>query len=543
MKVSSIALFFLLPVSALLASRVSETLSVEAGWNAVYLEATPADSAPADFFADMPGVLRAGAYESGVYDYTGQVASDGSDISQKPVSFFVWERGKEGSSTLQRMTGGRVYLIYATNACEKTFTGLPGQPHVSWQVSDGGFTTLAGVSAPKDVQVGSQVYFREGPAGDASSLRPYAVIGTDSAAPEFMPMDVLARKPKVQGGKAYAFESKTAGDWPGVISLSASLYNGALRIPRDSAFTSFTLANNGTKGRRIRLSWNRSADSGELLPDMRLHFPIAGRNISVWTNFTEHVMEFAAGERRTFVIRVNRSALTEAKYGGVISAEDMDGTMMRVRMGVTVAPQNSDSAPFPAGLWFGNVTLSQVDYQSDAKPVEAGGRMRLNMILHVGRDGKASLFQRIVVATTEQPDEEGFYTSSLHAETDTVPAGHTSRRISAVFPDVAHNGLPPSSGEFGSLLRFDWTVAADARDNPFRHAWHPDHTTGFAVTNRLALSWFDEKGASTYSHDDPDDVTYGIATWGLGGLSGKGDILMRGVFSLKRVSTLPEVAR
>ena len=83
-------------------------------------------------------------------------------------------------------------------------------------------------------------------------------------------------------------------------------------------------------------------------------------------------------------------------------------------------------------------------------------------------------------------------------------------------------------------------MAADAADNPFRHAWHPDHGTGFAVTNRLALSWHAESGESTWEFS-PDEVTYGICTWTLGGLSGTGDVKMRGTFALKRILDVSKI--
>ena len=108
------------------------------------------------------------------------------------------------------------------------------------------------------------------------------------------------------------------------------------------------------------------------------------------------------------------------------------------------------------------------------------------------------------------------------------------RRFSAVFPDMAHNELAATSGTFGNLVQFDWVVAADAKDNPFRHAWHPDHAKGFAVTNRLVLSWRTEGGESTWNYS-PEEVTYGICTWALGGLSGAGEISTRGTFALKRI--------
>ena len=64
---------------------VAETLSLSAGWNAVYIESTPDAPAPADFFADLPQVERVGCYESSVYSSLAQIASDGTAIAQKPV--------------------------------------------------------------------------------------------------------------------------------------------------------------------------------------------------------------------------------------------------------------------------------------------------------------------------------------------------------------------------------------------------------------------------------------------------------------------------
>ena len=45
------------------ASHVSETMTLAQGWNAIYLESTPANAACADFFADSP-VTRVGSYHS-----------------------------------------------------------------------------------------------------------------------------------------------------------------------------------------------------------------------------------------------------------------------------------------------------------------------------------------------------------------------------------------------------------------------------------------------------------------------------------------------
>ena len=167
--------------------------------------------------------------------------------------------------------------------------------------------------------------------------------------------------------------------------------------------------------------------------------------------------------------------------------------------------------------------------------------MKLNAMVLVDGEGAAHLLQRVAIGTANEQAEDGSRDTKLWKETTDVPSTHSARRLSTVFPDVAHRALGATSGTFGGeLLQFDWTVAADARDNPFRHAWHPDHETGFAVTNRLVLSWRKESGESTWAYS-PDEVTYGICTWTLGGLSGTGDITMRGTFALKRILSVSKV--
>ena len=178
-------LAFLLAAFAASAGHISETLTLTNVWNAVYLESTPDTPDPAEFFADLPQVARVGCYESSVYGATEQIASDGSTIAQKPVSFYVWMRGEETLSTLQRILGGRCYFIYSTAPATKTFYGVPACPRVSWQVAEDGFATIVGLSIPAGETVSSGIYFREGPMSSDAIKSPYEAGGQNVAAPEF----------------------------------------------------------------------------------------------------------------------------------------------------------------------------------------------------------------------------------------------------------------------------------------------------------------------------------------------------------------------
>ncbi len=526
-----------LAASVAMAGHVSETMTITNGWNAVYLESTPDNSAPEDFFADMPQVARVGCYESSVYGATEQISSDGSTIAQKPVSFYVWVRGDESRSTLQRIIGGHCYLIYATGPASKTFYGVPACPRVSWQAADDGFATIVGVSIPAGETVPSAVYFREGPMSPEAIKAPYEPGGLDAAAPEFTKLMSFRGTPALKGGGVYAFEGGEVADWPGVVKVLTTTLSGTIAFEGGVARQSFSVANAGTTNRTIRVSYGPSELASEEKPPLMVFIPRVGTNEYGWTTFETHDFDLAPGESRTLALAIDKSGFTaDRSFAGLVTVSDLSGTKMRVRVPVTAAldADSPHSAAFPKGLWYGNIELTQVDRLSDGVPVEAGGKMKMQALLLVDNAGAAHLMQRVAVGTAKEPGEDGTRAVKLWPETADVPAEYLARRISTMFPDVAHRSLDATSGSFGGILQFDWTVAADARDNPFRHVWHPDHAAGFAVTNRLTLSWHKENGESTWEYS-PDEVTYGIGTWTLGGLSGTGEVTMRGVFALKRI--------
>ncbi len=525
------------------AGHVLETISVTAGWNALYIESTPDASAPADFFADMPVIQRVGCYESSVYGATEQIASDGTTIAQKPVAFYVWERGKDEESTLQRVLGGRCYFIFATGSASKTFYGVPACPRVLWQTADDGFMTIAGVPIPAGETVKSVRYFKEGPISPDALNIPYAVEGTNPVAPTFEPVMSFSGSPELDAGRAYAFEGKTVGDWPGVVKVSVPSLSDTIAFGSGVQLCSFSVANAGTTNRTIRVSYGNSELSGETKPALQVYIPKSGTNAYGWVEFGTHDFELAAGESKNLSLAVDKSGMTEGgTFAGLITVSDLSGTKMRVRVPVTAALDEDTpySAAYPKGLWYGNIELSQVDHLSDGKPIPAGGTMKMAAMVLVDGDGAAHLLQRVAVGTSDEQKADGSRDTRLWTEMSDVASGYSARRLSTMFPDVAHSSVEATSGTFGGLLQFDWTVAADARDNPFRHAWHPDHGTGFAVTNRLMLSWQTEAEESTWEYS-PDEVTYGICTWTLGGLSGTGEVKMRGTFAMKRILAISKI--
>ena len=143
------------------------------------------------------------------------------------------------------------------------------------------------------------------------------------------------------------------------------------------------------------------------------------------------------------------------------------------------------------------------------------------------------------------------------------------KRFSTVMMSVDTPVVAAAGGSaFGDEADFTWTIAPTARDNPFRHAWHPDHDgkkadylgeapSGddfanyaspvkpelWSISNRLFFSWH-EQGI----HSQPinfeynaSETTSGVVTWEVGGLISKGPIKSVGTFTLRRVFKAAEL--
>ena len=561
MKRTALCAMCALAAAAAPAGVIEETLRLDAGWNAVYIESTPLESDATAFFAGLP-VQRAGCYVSSIYSPTEQISRDGSDIAQKTVSYLAWDSRAPRLSSLKRISGGLCYLVYATNAAEKTFLGTPAPPLVSWQVSSEGFATIAPVSIPAGEEIYPAAYFGEGPAGSLST-EPFAVMGDDPAAPDIVNLNGFL-KARVKGGKAYVFECGQAGNWPGVLDVTTD-GGGGLDFPDGRPYAHLTVRNAGTKARTVRLSLADSAREGDVAPALSLLVPATATESARWAAFSSTNATLEAGESRVFEFRCDKSGLGAGDVrAAVLAVEDLGGTRMRVRLPVTAAADTypEGEAAFPAGLWVGTARLAQVSLP-DGSLAQAGAALDATILLHVDAQGVPTLLQRVAVAQERGADGSGSR-ATLYAELEDAPEGSAPRRLSCVFMDTANRAVAASANtdgsdpEFGREATFRFTVGERSKENPFRHPWHPDHDglradysgdapsgdaaanfigpvkpEGFSVTNRLSFVWADDNGRPTYSRTQ-DETTFGRLDWVLTGLRNE-PIAMRGIFVLKRV--------
>ena len=547
------------------AAHIKETMTLAKGWNAIYLESTPTNAACADFFAGAP-VERVASYQSDAYSSTRQIADDGTEIAQKPLSYRVWVPGDETASTLTALRGGCVYLIYAKDVWTTTFLGVPAAPRQTWRATSGetGFMNLVGVSADTNASVTAKAYFGEGPFGTASGVA-YKIAGTKTAAPTFLSLG-LASSPKVKGGQAYAFSATKDGDWPGVVGVQGD----GVVFGTDANYASITVRNCGTTNHVFKFSISASADETELVPPMSRRLPrVDAISSPGYTNATEEAwtVELAPDGITEQVFSIDRAQMTAGtKYGAILMIEDLGASRMRVRLPIAVGATPENAVAYPVGLWVGEIALTKVSGMGEETPVpvEAGGTLRMNVMVHVAEDGTCSLLQRVAAGV----DADG--NPRLFRELSGVPSEiENPRRISTVMMSVDTPVVAAADGSaFGDDAAFSWTVAADARDNPFRHAWHPDHDGKTAdykgpapsgddfanyknpvkpelwsISNRLVFSWHEQGNRDLPANFQysANETTSGVATWDVGGLSAKGPIRSVGTFSLKRVFKAKEL--
>ncbi len=278
-------------------------------------------------------------------------------------------------------------------------------------------------------------------------------------------------------------------------------------------------------------------------------------------------VELAPGESVMEVFAVDRLAMAEGQGdGAVLVVDDLSGSRMRVRVPVSVAATEGEEAgaKFPAGLWSGFIQLEAVSRLEDPLPVPAAGTMKLSVMLHVAPDGSAKLLQRVAAGY----DTNG--TPRLFRELESVPADEVpnARRFSTVMMSIDEPVVEKKEGAFGDSLAFEWTVAERASDNPFRHAWHPDHDGKSAdysgqtpsgddfgnyaqlikpelwsISNRMVFSWHENNDPAKPAvfERTPEEKTWGFVEWTVGGLTAKEPIRSVGSFVLQRVFAAGEI--
>lgn len=247
-----------------------------------------------------------------------------------------------------------------------------------------------------------------------------------------------------------------------------------------------------------------------------------------------------------------------------------------------------------AGLWIGEIILNAVSQIDDSTLEDTTSTAPMRIIIHVDESGNTSLLSHVMIMETKTADDSvlaetvlvvdpakiPFYqgvvtrggkqvglrmdSAAFDMPRDYAPAAQTAilEQVAASDDDIASTGdvtaddietfvnsqtarpstleeaylnLWPLSGniESGGALTTTSPLIIDPfhRSNPFRHAFHPQHAAGYAISRDISIV-FDTSSNS--------DLISGFYTEIVSGLS-RSSITTRGPITLSRITAVSEL--
>lgn len=559
-----------LAVSTLQAQWKSETHSVKAGWTAIH---PFVDASDVTLDVLLPAsIVQVWRWNPGALDAV-VLEAPGAPITGNEWS--IWKRGFPVDSDFNRMLPNYGYLLKVTNGTAPfmlTIKGKAVMPRVQWRKAG---LNLVGFPASDVVPLPTIGPYLEPPLLLDGATQVFRYVGGDLSVNN--PVELL--NPVYQAlprGEAFWVKTGKFSDYYGPVKVEVSLSPDGMLFGSSGAVHQIVLTNRTDHPVTATLE---PADSetdrgGGTVSSTSLLERVfdAGTQSYIYPAFDgPRDVELDAGETKAVVVALDRSALSGApgtENASLLVVTDSDG-LGRIDVPVTATVSGR------GGLWIGEALISRVQnqlqqFERDADgtylydgggeriPLAGSGNNTLNataqsyplrLILHVDGAGNARLLSNVYagpIATEVAEAEPAFGIATHESLLDADSLASAVRITSAHFPLDLDLGL---TGSFGPGLSAEgtFTLAHDAGDNPFIHAFHPDHDNLNArFDNALA------PGAESHTVDraltlDFDSASpNGDPTWGSRILTGtyteevtgihKNPISVEGAFFLRRLS-------
>ncbi len=572
-RVRIAALLLTIAVTPAWGQYMTQTLTLEPGWNAVYLAVQPVQNRCDEVFADVP-VSSVWSWVRR-FEPTQFVRNPSELVPRMPDWLVYFPAGHPQAflTDLYALHGGRSYLIdYAGEApTTLTLVGKAVVRPIQWVPNS---FNLVGFNLAAGANPSFQAFFEGDPALAGGKVFKTSPAGRSVAVTN--PAGETLRQ-----GEAYWVYCKGESTFGGPLTLGLDDRKGLNFGERlDERQLRFYNRSNREKTVTVRLAASeRPADKAlaASLPEFGGAVALSFKRLVAWQPL-EGPLTFtlAPGAKRGLQLSVRRGdmpppATPGAVYESLLRVEDSDG-------GLYYVPVTATRAATPAGLWVGTVTINAVSEASNPEdsvtPRPTGSEFRFRLILHVDESGQnAHLLSEVTLLQVqpvleEDPDHPGTFIETqpgryvLVTDDALIPefSGAAARgddivgrRISA--PNFAFDlPLPqlPMSGSIESVLEGVATMGYDHPLNPFVHRFHPDHNN---LDERYNTMLEEGKESFSFSRDirlefsaeDPEQL--GVPAWGydlIGGtyretISGvhQKDIHVQGRFRLNKVVDVP----
>ncbi len=506
---------FSLTILALLASVlparaqwITQSISLKAGWNAVYLHVDPSH-------VSLANLVGSDVNNPIMEVWLWAPAPSAMQFVQSPLEPITansqwrnWIREDNASSPLQSLVGNAAYLVKVGTNVTTTYTwtvkGKPLPPSYEWTstgVNFLGFPTVPATppsfedflaKCPELQQNAEIYYYPGGELGAGNPARLYAL-----------------RTTKVNRGQAYWIRSGTYfnryfAPFECVLSDSEGVNFGDTLNARSFRLRNLTSTNLTVT---LRMVASETPPGGQTsiagTPPLLVRGSLNPTNLTyVYTNLPlggtrtwTLAAKGKAGSEVEVVLGLNRAAMADpvgAFRAGVLRLTDSLG-YSQVEFPVSATMASS------AGLWIGAAAVTQVgqyikSYElasTNSLQVGTNGQyvasgintslgvvpstFPLRLIVHNPESGNAALLQRIYVGVDAATNA---VVASRESALNSAYIG-ASRRISASHLPWTKDNTPWSfdgsltgSTPLTTIVTLDY---ADQESNPFLHTYHPDH--------------------------------------------------------------------
>jgi len=553
------------------AQTVTQTVTLQPGWNAVWLEVEPTDNACDTVFSNLP---VASAWERVERLSSAEYIQSPSEAAFNEAGWAHWYPPAATESFLNNLftvNANHAYLLRCTNTSPVIWnlTGRPSLRRPNW-VPDSfnlrGFPVdPAGPPTFLSFLRASKAHYNS----DANQLE--SIFRLDSGSGQWQP---VAPTDSIESGHAYWVYTRGGSDYLAPLEVELSRGDG---IDFDSDQTDLTVQLRNLGATPVNALLRDLAGA----PDSILsYYQFTTNQGDQWPALPSTLVLSASPNQSVRVrLAARRQDLTGDAYASVMELKDGAGTRLRFPVTARKPPvAGAESAANPlAGLWVGSATLNAVSEANAADPVTptpTKSEMNLRLILHVDAGGHTRLLKEVIQMWrdgTFTNDADGNQVVEIPGEyvllTDDTKIGQfqgaavrdgeaVGRRLSTVgydFPSTAASNYLSVAGSFamGHTLTATLVLPYDHPNNPFTHKFHPDHDNlnarfdgpaveSYTVTRQIQMDITPSPPAG------PEVPDYGFNELGgnyaetITGLH-KNLIHVSGTFRLRRVSYIAEL--
>jgi hypothetical protein len=484
------ALLWLHALPAGLAQNVTQTITLQPGWNSVFLEVQPSNNTANAVFA---GLSIASAWTRAERLSSAEYIQSASEASFNQPAWLRWfnpTRPEAFLNNLFAVTANRAYLIKVTNSQPVVWslTGRPSLRQLQW-VPDA--YTLRGLPVAATNPPTFLNFFRHSSAHFNSASGQLEKIYRLNAAGQWTQ---VSSNDFTRAGEACWIYTRGASDYHAplnaVLGLGDGLDYGLDLTELGVQLENLTLAPKIVTVQDVGLNGNRLS--------YYVFDPVQGGQ---WPALTSPItLSIGAKTNLTLRLAVRRQDITQSNYVSVLTISDGAGTELDVPVSATKSIL-AGSGNALAGLWVGTATLDAVSEAHSTDPVTptpVKSPLGLRLMLHVDAAGHARLLKEVI-----QMWRNGTYTNNANGDQvvdkpgqfvlltddtlipmfdgagarDGQPVGRRISTIGYDFPSTSTNNFVMFSGTFGigQSLTGTLTLPYDAPTNPFKHKYHPDH--------------------------------------------------------------------